>query len=128
MIQIDFFELSILIEACWSGGTILRASVMQKAVDEWYHKLTPNERERLYSYTIRVLRDKGAVMEMDKEIQEIFLARYNPANQYEVYYVDNGEKKSRQAFKWNNKYYINRTTHIIPEVITQVVANTPTSA
>lgn len=124
MIQIDFHELSILIEACWHGGTILRASVMQKAVDNWYNLLTPTERNGLYSYAERVLKDRGAIMEMDKEIQEIFLARYNPNNQYTVIAATDGlslkQDQVIQAFKWNEKYYINRTTHILPSAIKTV--------
>lgn len=117
MIQIDYHELSILIEACWSGGTILRASVMQKAVDNWYNLLTPTERNGLYSYANRVLKDRGAIMEMDKEIQEIFFARYNPSNQYNVHVRSGAGDEILQAFKWKDRFYVKKNTHIIPQNI-----------
>ncbi len=55
---IDFFEFQVLVEAAWYSGTILRHSIMQKAINVWYKHLSENERERTYDFFLRTKEDE----------------------------------------------------------------------
>ena len=111
-IIIDFFEVQVLIEACRNPGTILRSSVLLKAVDSWFDKFNANEKAQIYKYYSRVV-DHTRLTDEDK----LLLARYNPDNQYAVSVCYNGENSVIQAFKYADKYYTASRQFIAPEYI-----------
>jgi hypothetical protein len=115
--QIDYFEFTILVEACWYDSTILRHSVMEKAINAWYHELNQNEKRRAYEFFKRT---KGE--EVTTEVQERFMARYNPDNQYLVGYKNKSMKKEEfcRAYKYNGIYWLS-TTQFVPEEIIKTV-------
>lgn len=112
-IIIDFFELELLIETCWYSGTILRHSVMQKAINYWYRHLTENERARIYEFFLRTKGD-----EITMEIQKRFMARYNPNNQFLIETCFEGKKEELRAYLFNGKYWIDENTRIEENYIT----------
>ncbi len=112
---IDFFEFQVLVEAAWYSGTILRHSIMQKAINVWYKHLSENERERTYDFFLRTKED-----EIKLEIQKRFMARYNPNNQYKVFAIYNGEEQIIETYLFNDKYWISETTQVAQEYIIKV--------
>lgn len=85
-------------------GSHLRATTILRFVDEWYSKFTKKERDQLYN---SVLRDvyEGEFKERHQLCgnDEIFMARYNPDNQYRVTLI-NGN--TVEAFKMKDRYYV----------------------
>lgn len=117
-IVIDYFEFNVLIEASWYAGTILRHSIMLKAINTWYHLLSENEQAKVYEFFNRT-------QEAEKEIQKRFLARYNPNNQFSVTTCYKGETGKTKAYFFNGKYWINDTTMIDEKYIIEAVAFIP---
>lgn len=74
---IDYFEFTILVEASWHVSTILRHSVIVKAMDTWYHALSKNDRQRAFELFSRIV-------EVKEEIHHRFMARFNPELQFRV--------------------------------------------
>jgi len=112
-LTIDYFELTVLIEASWHAGTILRYSIIEKAIDYWYNRLEDNDRARLYDFFKRDF-------EVKEEIQEIFMARYNPDNQYEVTTDFEGKINKYHCFKWCDEYHTDKKTSIKEKYITEI--------
>jgi len=95
---IGYFELLLLIDAAWSCGTILKHSIIVKLMDTWYHALSKNNRERVYSYIRRVLVPQ-------QEIHQRLLARFNPDNQYRVHIDNNGDKQTPECYFYEGEYW-----------------------
>lgn len=74
---IDYFEFLVLLEAAWYGGTILRHSILIKAMNVWYHALNSKDRIRAYEY----MRDK---LKVGDGTHRRLLARFNPELQFRV--------------------------------------------
>lgn len=104
---INVFELIVLIDASWHSGTILRHSIIQKAINVWYNCLNDNERGRVYEWANRVKRE-----DTTRVIQKKFLARYSPDNQYNVTIIYKGEQSIKQAFLYDGIYFISETIKI----------------
>lgn len=106
---IDRHEFTVLIEASWHAGTILRHSIMEKGINVWYHEMSEEDRVRVYEFFNRTKSDPE---DRKIEIQQKFLARYNPDNQY-VVQTKSGEKyESTNAYKFDNQYFINTDTFL----------------
>ena len=112
--QIDYFEFIILVEACWYDSTILRHSVLEKAINVWYHKLSQNERKSAYEFFKRT---KGE--EVTTEVQKRFMARYNPDNQYFIRYKYKFMKKEEfcRTYKYKDEYWLSTTQFVPVEII-----------
>lgn len=114
-IEIDYFELTCLVESAWFSGTILRHSIMQKAIGEWYGVLSDNQRKSMYDFFLRTKGD-----EMQEDIQKIFMARYNPDTQFEIKTVHKGKEEMHNAYLYNGKYYVSETVSLVEEFIVDV--------
>lgn len=99
-IELDYFEFTLLVESCWRAGTILRASTMEKVINQWYFLLTPDERKRLYEYAMKcwILDERNGLI---AEYQIAFLARFNPDKQYTYDNLGTIE----YLFELDGKYY-----------------------
>ncbi len=115
---LDLFETEVLIEASWHSGTILRHSIMQRAINEWYHLLSTHERACIYEFFART-------HSAEDEIQNIFMARYNPANQYMVHVEFEGQKETRHCFLFNGQYRISDTGRADERYITSALKIEP---
>jgi hypothetical protein len=95
---IDYFEFTVLVEASWHSGTILRYSIMVKAIDVWYRDLTWNERSRAFKFFNRT-------QKAENEIQKRFLARFNPDNQFRVESAGKGLKRTDILYLYKGEYW-----------------------
>lgn len=113
--RIDYFEFTVLVEASWHAGTILRHTIMAKAINVWYHDLRPKDREAAYNFFNRIMADSK-----DLEIQKRFFARFNPNNQYEVKTKFNGLTVWTDTYRFEDKYWINTSSHLNEDYIITV--------
>lgn len=95
---IDYFEFTVLVEASWHSGTILRYSIMEKAINVWYKDLTWNERKSAFEFFNRTCEAKN-------EIQERFLARFNPDNQFRVHSKGKGIERTDILYLYQGTYW-----------------------
>lgn len=105
-INLDIHELSVLIEAAWGGGTGLRMEIMRKAIDEWYEHVSVRDRlllHRFFSNNMKVI-GEGDV----RRLQEMFMARYKPGNEYVV--VAGG--RTHRCFRFGDAFYTDSKWHI----------------
>lgn len=100
---IDYFEFTVLVEANWHSGTILRHSIMEKAINVWYKELTWKERKAAYEFFNRT-------QKATNEIQERFLARFNPDNQFRVESAGKGIKRTEILYLYNGEYWETTTS------------------
>ena len=117
--EIDFFEFSFLVEACIPKTPIARAYFWSNVIDKYYFEMTQNERDRLFEWINRTYRMEEGLKAKDEDCL-LFNARFDKNNQYLVSTVFNGEEKTYEAFKFEDKYYIKRNTSIAEEYITKV--------
>ena len=109
-VKLDFFEMYYLLESCFRGSH-LRSDTIERFVDEWYDKFTPEERNNLYEWILRdIYNGKFEPNSVLCGADIVFMARYNPDNQYSVTLKGGG--KGFKAFFRDGKYYINSTTYI----------------
>lgn len=115
-IEIDFFELSFLAEACIPPVPIARGSFWNRLINEVYYKLSSDERERLFGWIT-----KNCKFDLENEDCAWFYARYNPKNQFDVQSFHNGEAGVHEAFLKDDKYHTAINRFISPEYIKRVV-------
>lgn len=95
---IDYFEFTVLVEASWHSGTILRHSIMEKAINVWYKELTWKERKAAYEFFNRT-------QKATNEIQERFLARFNTDNQFRVHSKGKGIERTDILYLYQGTYW-----------------------
>lgn len=102
-VNLDKFEMYYLLESCLRGSH-LRSDTVLRFVDEWYKLFTPDERECLYEWTLRLIyNNKFKPFDTACGADIIFMARYNPDNRYKVTMIDGEEV---DAFLLDGKYYV----------------------
>lgn len=119
---IDFFELSFLAEACIPPVPIARYTFWIDMIDKYYHKMTQNERLRIFEWMNRNVYFKEQYEKKQEDVV-LFYDRYNPENQFLVYY-DLGEGKEKgmiECFKNNNEYRMSKNTRINQKLIIKIV-------
>lgn len=128
--NLDLFEMYYLLESCFRGSH-LRSGTIQRFVDEWFGLFTPKQRKDLYDWILRDIYDgKFKPMFSCCGEDEIFMARYDPDNQYRVTVlapVEKGNGKNvggiiqeYRAFPRNGQYYTKSDRYIVEEYITSV--------
>lgn len=115
LINIDIFELMLLIESSWCDSTILRSSFLIKTIDSIYNCLEKDEIKRIYDIIKRDFKEGNT------DNQKMFFARYNPDNQYLVTATDGKNKDTQLCFKFNNEYHIGTRTTFQEKFITKIV-------
>ena len=90
--KIDLFELGFLAEVCIPQTPIARAFFWQNLTDIYYAQMTDGERNSLFTWLNRSDRYQKSLLE-HKETQ-IFHARYNPDNQYEIHTLYKRKKRN----------------------------------
>lgn len=122
-ISIDFFEYCFLLEACIPPAPIARTHFFQESIDNHYNLMTDEERTKVYNWMWDKIEPKKDAMKVnyyDYELLDMWLARYNPNNQYLVTTNYNNELKDMEVFKYKDKFHVNRTTSIIEDYIVDV--------
>lgn len=120
--QIDFFELSFLAEACIPPRPIARAMFWDRLIDELYHKMTDNERARLFEWM-----NRNDQFKLTNEGCQLFYARFNPNNQYIVTTLYNGITEKIRCFKRDDKYWISKQRSVNETYIKDVEKIEPKS-
>jgi hypothetical protein len=128
---IDFFELSILAEACIPPRPIARAVFWQNLTKLYWEQMTEGERAHIFNW---LNKNPWYPESLEKETDtKIFHARFDPDNQYMVMTRYNDEEKEYRAFKrhggedegFTNRYYVGHDTYIPEEYIVSVTKFTP---
>ena len=124
-LTLNKFELMWLFEGA-AGKSHLRWDIYPMFADTIYRQLNDDEREFLYTY---IKRDTSWLWENKTGLDETphkywlqVLARYNPANQYEVTLkgLDGKEIVADDAYYWDGKYYVGWSRYCAPENIVDV--------
>lgn len=119
-VNLDFFEMYYLLESCFRGSH-LRSGTIRRFVDEWYDLFTPQQRKNLYDWILRDIYngDFKPIFSCCGE-DVIFMARYDPDNQYRVKTLYDGEEEIHEAFLLDGRYYTKSNRFIAEEYITSV--------
>lgn len=124
-VDLDIFEMSWLLDACLRGSH-LRASTIERFVDDWYDELTEQQRYNLYEWTLRLtyggnFKPSDTCCGADK----VFMARYNPDNQYMIMVRYEGKTSKYRCFLYNGEYHVTTSRFIGKEYIKKVERYTP---
>lgn len=107
------FDILTWLEGC-AAGSHLRQGIWQRAVDEFYPKLSPTERMFLFTYAKRDITGnyipRKDYTPVGSEDYFNFLARYNPANQFKVSLE--GMVDGKRSKETVNAYFFNGNYHI----------------
>ena len=124
-IDLDIYELSWLLDACLRGSH-LRSSTLERFVDEWFEKLTEQQRYNLYEWSLR-LTYNGHFKPCDCccGADIVFMKRYDPENQYIVTTKYDSEIKQHRAFFYNGEYHVKTNIIIAKEYIVDVYKYVP---
>lgn len=119
-VGLDIFEMYYLLESCLRGSH-LRSRTILRFVDEWYELFTKEQRDKLYYDTLRLVYNNyfspfASCCGADK----IFMARFNPDNQYKITLSNGRETKIVNTFKTNNKYYVKSNRYCAEEYIKKI--------
>lgn len=105
-VELDIFEMYYLLESCLRGSH-LRSGTILRFVDDWYEMFSKEQREKLYYDTLRlVYNNYFSPFASCCGADTVFMARYNPDNQYRVTVSDGRKTMTVNAFKLNNKYCV----------------------
>lgn len=116
--NIDFFEFSFLVEACIPPRPIARAMFWDDVINKHYQVLTENERQRLFEWINRC--DNFTYNLPTNEDCQLFNARFDKENQYEVETKYNSITEKHKVFKWQGKYHISKTQSVNEEYIVEI--------
>ena len=112
MFQIDFFELLFLAEACIPPQPIARMVFWDKLLTTHYERLTPAERQQMFTY----ITENGRFSNSDDDCQW-FYARYNPNNQYVVRTEHEGRRQTIKAFRKDDRFWTTPKQFIAPQYV-----------
>lgn len=119
-VELDIFEMYYLLESCLHGSH-LRSSTILRFVDDWYELFTKEQREKLYYDTLRLVYDNNFVpCTQCCGADTVFMARYNPDNQYMVTVSDGSQTQTVDAFLLDGEYYIKSRRFCPKEYITKI--------
>lgn len=116
---IDFFEFSFLVEACAGRRPIARAMFFKRVIDEYYHVLSQNERDRLYEWL-----NRNSSFQYDLEKGEesclLFNARFDKNNQFLVTTNYDSKESVHECFFYKEDYYLTENKLVNKEFIIKV--------
>jgi hypothetical protein len=107
---IDFFELAFLVEACIPPRPIARSMFFDDVSDIHYHKMTKEERQRLFDWI-------SPKLDLENENCRYFYARFNPKNQYLLSCFYHRKTEEIECFRFDDRYHTSKNTFINPEYI-----------
>lgn len=109
-IDLDKFELLYYLEGC-ARGSHLRQGVWKRFIDEFYDKLTAEERLFLFHYSVRDLWSIfnepycGGGSHYGKDDFNMFVSKFNPYNKYNITVSNDGSTDEYECFWFNGKFY-----------------------
>ena len=100
--EVDFFQLEKLIEASWSGQTILQFCVLQDLIDIHFFKMSDSQRRAIHSFfSTKMTFEKQLYNEDTNELREKIIARFDANNQFFI----NGSEEDGALFFYKEKYW-----------------------
>ena len=117
--NIDFFEFSFLVEACIPPRPIARSMFWQDVIDKHYHTMSDDERSKLFDWISRNSNFQDSLASGIDDVK-LFVARFDPDNQYIVTTDHKGEVGDVDCFSMNGKYWIGKNTYIADEFIIKI--------
>jgi hypothetical protein len=106
--EVDFFQLEKLIEASWSGQTILQFCVLQDLINVHFYKMSDSQRKAIHSFfTTKMTFEKQLYNEDTNEVREKIIARFDPNNQ--VFIKDSEFEGS--VFLFKDRYWKDANTY-----------------
>lgn len=119
-VNLDKFEIYWLLESCFRGSH-LRSNTILRFVDEWYDMFPPQQRKDMYDWILRDVYGGKFVPEPRLcGTDKVFMARYNPCNQYRVTVSDGKQTQTVDAFELDGRYWINSTRFCAEEYIKKI--------
>lgn len=119
-VDLDIHEMFYLLESCLRGSH-LRSSTILRYVDDWYNLLSQSQRHKLYEWTLRLVYDgEFKIRSSACGADRIFMARYNPDNQFRVTVSDGKKTETVEAFKLDGRYWIKSNRSCAKEYIKNV--------
>ena len=120
-LTLDRFQLLWLCEGA-IGKSHLRCDIYPMMVNDVWPQLSYEEREAIFAY---IKRDESWMFkdDYDKSAKKYFfkmLARYNPANQYIVTLKDGRKRVKKDAYKWDERYFVDWHKYCLPENVVKV--------
>ena len=116
--KIDFFELMFLAQICIPPVPIARGMFWQDLCDIHYHKMSDNERKRMFDSIVKQDR-----FDIDNNDCNYFFCRFYKFNQYVIDAIglDAGHTGTQiDAFKIEDKYYVSKNKWINKSCIVEV--------
>lgn len=110
---IDFFELAFLTEACLPKSTIARHTFFMDVIDTHYHKMNWEQRKHFFTWI-------GKKLNMEYEESQIFYARFNPDNQFNLTTLYQGKTENIEAFLLNDIYHVSSSRSVNNDYIKSV--------
>ena len=110
---IDFFELAFLTEACLPQSTIARHCFFMNVIDRYYHQMSWEQRKHFFQWI-------GKKLNMEYEESQIFCARFNPDNQFNVTTFYEGKKLNIEAFLLKDRYCFSSNKSVNDDYIESV--------
>jgi hypothetical protein len=106
--EVDFFQLEKLIEASWSGQTILQFCILQDLINIHFVKMSDSQRKAIHSFfTTKMTFERQLYNEDTNEIREKIIARFDPNNQF---FVQDSEIEE-PVFLFRDKYWKDANTY-----------------
>lgn len=124
-IDLDKFELLYYLEGC-ARGSHLRQGVWRRFIDEFYDKLTVEERLFLFHYSVRDLWQIfnepycSGGSHYGKDDFNMFVSRLNPYNKYNITVSNDGSTKVFDCFWFDGNFYTGFNRFINNEYIKNV--------
>lgn len=112
MFEIPFHELVLLTRMTLSSTDLVSREFFESVIDRHYQKMNNQQREHLFDVVTNLLHfDKNNLL------NQIFYARFNPENQYQVTYWEGGEKTYKRTFMRDGKHYYNSIEFVDPDMV-----------
>lgn len=119
-VDLDNFEMFYLLESCLRGSH-LRSGTILRFVDDWYELFTQEQREKLYYDVLRLVYDGNFTpCSICCGADIVFMARYNPDNQYRVTVSDGAQTQTVDAFLLDDRYYVKTNRICAKEFIIEI--------
>lgn len=115
---IEFFELCVLAEACIPPRPIARTMFWQSLTDQYWEQMTENERAKIFSWLQKNPYYEDSLAK--EEDTQVFHARFDPTNQYEVTYQYQGTTESIRTFLYKDRYHTSTRRSVFPDYITRI--------
>lgn len=83
--EVDFFQLEKLVEASWSGSTILQFCVLQDLIDVHYYNMSDYQRKAIHSFFQTKMNFEKSIYNSDTDdIRNKIIARFDSNNQFKL--------------------------------------------